>query len=425
MNWTEHQIFNVMQELAEENTLACFAMLSIAKIEFSDKIETLAISIGSTPILFINKKFLNSNIKCDHDLKTVLFHEYLHIILGHHLIYNINNPILNIALDAIINQLICKLFGQKSAEFFRRFYPAKGINILLRPMEDSDSGHINDLGYRAINRAIYSGKLTADECYEYLTTELPILCGSKSFNSGKVILIGDHSWGYPVDNSLLRETIEKNLNHQELKNLFLGGKLENDFFQVKSYALKRWEGETYRLIKKCLKEGNSIKKYSKSRGVFPVWNGRDRRAFFQIIKSTPLFSFDNPISRKNIQESVRIYLDVSGSMENEIHPLVTLLKKFYNYVEKPLWVFSTDVQSATFKSGKLVMNRSNGTNINAVYSHIIHSKSSKNIIITDGYIDFDTFPPPNTQFIISAKGYDFGKKNPKYQTYQLSPISNV
>jgi len=133
MEWTEQQIRYVIQDMTSENPLACRALFKIADVEFTGKVPTMAVSLSGNPILKINLDFCRKHLRSENDVKAVLLHEFLHVLLLHTEKYKISNPLLNIALDAIINSIIYRYKGMDYAGFFARFYKWEGISLLLRP----------------------------------------------------------------------------------------------------------------------------------------------------------------------------------------------------------------------------------------------------------------------------------------------------
>ena len=122
MKWTENTIRNIIADLAEDNHFACRALFSITTVTFTRKVPTLAVSLSKTPTLFINREFLEEHAQTEDDIKAVLMHEFLHVVLLHTEKYTLNNPLMNIALDAVINSIIHRTYGEAYSNFFRKFY---------------------------------------------------------------------------------------------------------------------------------------------------------------------------------------------------------------------------------------------------------------------------------------------------------------
>ena len=83
MNWTEQQIKYIIQDFTEENVLACRALFMITDIEFTTKISTMAVTLSKNPVLKINLEFCNNHLQLENDVKAVLLHEFLHVLLLH------------------------------------------------------------------------------------------------------------------------------------------------------------------------------------------------------------------------------------------------------------------------------------------------------------------------------------------------------
>ncbi len=90
MNWTEKQIKFIIQDMIEENPLACSALFKISSIEFTEQVDTMAVQISSHPILYINLSFCQKHLLCENDVKAILLHEFLHVLLLHTEKYKLN-----------------------------------------------------------------------------------------------------------------------------------------------------------------------------------------------------------------------------------------------------------------------------------------------------------------------------------------------
>lgn len=131
--WTKEYIEHVMADLMAENTLACRALFRITEMRFTGDVETLAVSISDRSVLHINPDFLDEYAQSEQDIKTLLMHEFLHVLLNHTLKYKRNTPLLNVALDAVINSMIHRMMGEDYSSFFDWFYQGDGLEALLRP----------------------------------------------------------------------------------------------------------------------------------------------------------------------------------------------------------------------------------------------------------------------------------------------------
>ena len=84
---------SLLQETIDENPLACRAVLSLCRIDFTESVQTLAVSLGRPSVLHVNLGFLQRHCETEKHVKAVLIHEFLHILLGHTLKFKKMTPI--------------------------------------------------------------------------------------------------------------------------------------------------------------------------------------------------------------------------------------------------------------------------------------------------------------------------------------------
>ena len=100
----------ILIELIEENPLACQGILSISEIIFTTDVPTLAVTLrDDPPRLLVNLEFVRAHCTKEVHLKTLLLHEFLHVLLNHTGEYDVAEPAVNVALDAVI----CEIVGLK------------------------------------------------------------------------------------------------------------------------------------------------------------------------------------------------------------------------------------------------------------------------------------------------------------------------
>lgn len=128
---------SLLQETIDENPLACRAVLSLCRVDFTNSVETLAVSLGQPSVLQVNLGFVRRHCQTEKQVKAVLIHEFLHILLGHTLKFKKMTPALNLALDAVINAIIHRRLGTEYSSMMANYYrEAQGLLALLRPMEE-------------------------------------------------------------------------------------------------------------------------------------------------------------------------------------------------------------------------------------------------------------------------------------------------
>ncbi len=389
MKWSENYIRNIVADLAEENVFACRALLKVSEIIFTDKVPTLAVSLSSSPALMINRKFLDENAITENDIKAVLIHEFLHVLLNHTEKFKYNTPLLNIALDAIINSIIHRTYGYVYSDFFCRLYKWEGLESLLRPLAECTYDY-DDL--TRIHIDIYAGKFAADDLYELLRYLLRAGLGK---GLAQMVFIGNHTSDQQVisaDNKKLLDEIMSKMDGTGIWNkpggIGISEKLNFEQKNIEKLKIKKWSTATIKILKKCMSEDLTRKNCNSEYAVFlPVLSSNDRRSLTTYSWSGLIPISENKISLKNSGETVNIYLDVSGSMSEEINQLVGLLYQFRKQIINPIWVFSNKVSKAKFKNGKLEYHSTYGTSISCVFDHIRENRFSKNIIVTDGFVE--------------------------------------
>ena len=414
MNWTEQQIKYIIQDFTEENVLACRALFMITDIEFTTKISTMAVTLSKNPVLKINLEFCNNHLQLENDVKAVLLHEFLHVLLLHTLKYKTSNTLLNIALDAIINAIIFRYKGMQYAAFFARFYQWEKISFLLRPQGDNPWRGF-DSDWIDIHRQIYDGKYCADDLYELLVY-LSDKIATNTFD--EIILLGNHTDEEKEISNELKEVLDGIMqkmdgtliwNKSELRGI--GRKLNVEELQVARYKKNRWAKSTIALLKKSLLPDNKLKTDTEIHEMMlPVMSSSDRRAIARFKHSGMIPMSINKSTKPAFSQLATIYLDVSGSMSEEIDELISLLYHFRTYIKMPLLVFSNEVVPARFKDGKLEYESTGGTSIGPVFDHLRQNNIKKSLIVSDGYVEkIDDFMlrnlrRENINMLVSANG---------------------
>jgi len=416
MKWTEKQIGYIIQDMIEENPLACRALLGISEIVFTEKVPTMAVSLSARPVLNINPKFCNQHLESENDVKAVLLHEFLHVLLRHTEKYKISTPLLNIALDAIINSIIFRYKGLEYADFFRRFYKGRGIQTLLKPIpvEEFNIYLPTDGFWLDLNRKIYSGKFCADDLFELLTYLRKKITKRELL---EIILLGNHDDHAKIPaniRDILDETLKKMdgvliWSKPNLRGNDVERKSEN--LEIQKFKMRKWEKSTFRLLKKSLVEDKRAKtEMSSSETILPVLSSSDRRALARFNFSSIIPLSKTEYLTKTTSQRASIYLDVSGSMSSEIEAIVSLLSSFRPYIKMPLWVFSNEVEEARFVKGKLEYKTTFGTSISCVFDHLRKTKTKKCLIVTDGYVEnindsmLDNLRREDIRVLVSADG---------------------
>ena len=132
---------NLVRELVEDNPFAIRPFLKLARIRFTEAIATLAVTREAAPELWVNLVVLGAHCRTEAEVKAVILHEFLHVLLRH---TEGRGPVAaaeHLAMDAVINALIHRQAGPKASAMMARYYAgARGLERLLRPPRPGELG---------------------------------------------------------------------------------------------------------------------------------------------------------------------------------------------------------------------------------------------------------------------------------------------
>ena len=390
MNWTEQRIRDIITDMTAENPMACRSLLEISEIQFTENVPTMAVTLSGTPTLKINMTFCREHLTCENDVKCVLLHEFLHVLLMHTSIYKECNPLLNVSLDAIINAIIWRTMGAAYADFFKRFYAPTPPTILLRHIDPYESAyHFLPDNWKAIHKLIYSKGYCADDLYELLTE---LKNRHQKYDWSTVVVLGNH------EPEVIGESAQQVLNDimNKMTGVDIWRKFEhpgnsdearNQDRQLRQFRMNRWKQAATELIRKCVVAKNKMAlKHKHTYVAMPLLSASDRRAFLRFRAGGIIPQSTHELTHILHQEQATVYLDVSGSMDGELDALAALLHQLREWIRLPLLTFSNNVSVAKFKNGKLFFDTTGGTSISCVFNHIRRNRIQKAMIITDGFL---------------------------------------
>lgn len=379
-------------------SLHMMELLSIMEIKITSEISSAAVTIENRPTLLINKDFVDTYCKTDEHLLMLIMHELYHIILGHTRLFDCHSDIDNIALDAIINALLCRSFKDSDyTSFFTNINSDdKFPNCLLRPI-----GKNTPKKYIPFLNTLYNTEYgTYFEAYELIINNL-----KEGLINGDFILIGDHSKnGSSISNPIMKELLDKVISKwpRELviRGRDLGGKLVDEKTTLEKID-KVKEKKMLKLLKESgVIDGNIISNkyrcnYIKTNALTFNPNYKDRTILSKTILYNNPILYNNEVTNYSLVKEnptkTLVYLDVSGSVKDEIKKIMPLLKTPYKNKECLLYVFSTVVENITYKdfmNGKY--KTTGGTDINSIFKHYFDLKKKnqvkKILILTDGFV---------------------------------------
>lgn len=435
MLWTEARVDEVVRELIEENPLAVRPVLKLVNRRFSDEVPTLAVTLKDAPELLINLSFIQQHCRTEEHLKAVLFHEFLHVVLGHTMRFRGMTKVQNLALDAVINAIIFRQCGPEYASIFTEYYASqKGIGRLLRPMSKAErreakaspanlsawrrsgsfrvsKGPSSDptIQIKLVWHALYEGVIISDDVLELAESlaEQQAQCSTKErdgshdglqegcLDDGKH-LIGNHE-GCDLPASMeLSDAIQESLRQMNGGGIWrapgemgLGAYQYQARLSVQDIRMDKWKAQAMAALRKALEPDrrSQLTEFVESSYRIPVLSSRDRRAFLKAVWSPFIPIAENSCMDETPLGWANVYLDVSGSMNAELPLVISLLHQLRKSIRMPFWAFSTEVAPARIECGQLVTDTTGGTSMECVLHHIATTKPKSAVVVTDGYIE--------------------------------------
>jgi len=391
----DYEIKQRLYDLLETNSLQLQEFLKLTDIKVVDEgIDTACVTCTSAPTLYLNRKFVEEHCKTNKHLLMLIMHELYHIILGHTFMLKAHNDLDNICFDAVINALLCRNFKDKEyTSFFESLNPSSSFPAcLLRPLADDTPKDYRDL----LTLLYTSDYATYREIYESLYKKIDELIKD---GKCKVTLLGNHT-GEPCDNPFIDDIVNRMSKNwdSDNKNYMRGF---SDEIETEKTNLKKQSDKRYRKLNKLIKDAcyesfnNSVSsevKIGKVEGVTVIPNYKDRTYFGKSMLSNSPILYKTEYTTRTISESYNnetmIYLDVSGSVQNEIGKFFYLLKKPLRERRCKLYGFSNKVDHITYDNLiKGVYKTTGGTDLDCVFDHYFKNKKNNNkiLIITDGY----------------------------------------
>ena len=379
------------------SSLHMMEFLKLMDIRFSeDETASAAITCSVRPELILNKSFIDTYCQSNEHLFMLVMHELYHIILGHTHLFKRHSEIDNIAFDAVINAMLCRMFpGEEYVSFFQNANSEETFpSCILRPL-----GKNTPAKFIPILKNLYlTNTGTYFEVYECILKELKDL-----LQNGQYLLLGNHSrHNDDMNNPLLKrmfdEVITKWPKEMTFNGRDLGGELEDKVIQlakadrIAKNKMKRLLRKSGVLLGNISKRQNSTQ-YLKEDAISLVPDYKDRTLLAKsLVYQKPLLYHSTLINRQRVRESnvcSMVYLDVSGSVVDEIRHFAPLLLKPYQNKECLLFTFSTTVTSISyqdFRDGKF--KSTGGTSLDCIFKHYFslpkHKQTKKILILTDG-----------------------------------------
>jgi len=417
MKGEEDEIRRRLYDVIPAGTLQMQQFLKLFAIRFTQAdTPTAAVSCRARPELLLNKSFIDEYCKTDEHLFMLVMHELYHIILGHTTLFKRVTAIDNIALDAIINAMLCREFPQERyTSFFSQLNDAASMpSALLRPPAPETPAQAKqtmDMLYKTDTGTYY-------DVYRLLINNFIIqgIVGSGKFRwNGKVdgdekanapfVLLGDHDDDNDdvSENPMLKDIIARMIEKwprppDMMTGRDLGGKAEDKKVEYE----KREQAERAKMLRLLRMSGiaggvDAVKKLSvrmqqaTATTFFPDCRDRNLAAKMELQKDVLLYSrqMQMPLPERETLYTTYVYLDVSGSVLDALKRFLPLLVKPTVEHRCKVFAFSTEVYPVSveqMKKGKF--KSTGGTDINCVFEHFFAEQKKKRkrkiLVLTDG-----------------------------------------
>ena len=402
LNIDEKRFCSIILEMIENNPFSVRPVLKIAHTVFTDKIPTLAVTCAERPQLLVNLSFIRRHCSTEDQVKALICHEFLHIVLRHTERFKKYTPAIHLAMDSVINAIIHRQYGSSYSAMMSSYYAkAKGLMRLLRPPEEKESlsgaglwleGRDADYIFQQLWEALYSGLLVADDI-AHIAEEAETDCRLPLNLTGD--LLGNHNFEEKIS-AEMSEALDRAIREMNGNGIWrmpksrgIGSNPYDEIYSEDRCRRKIWEKKTMELLRLCLlpdkKSYNFVVRNSGY--TLPVLNMSDRRAFLKAGWSPFMPEAFWKTERPVRDGTANVYLDVSGSMNHEMPALVTLLTRLSHYIRHPLWAFSDSVAPAVIEKGMIKSATSGGTSMSCVLEHLAAEKPAAALVITDGYIE--------------------------------------
>jgi hypothetical protein len=409
----EQYFLSIYHELIDENPFAARAVLKILDVTFSQIVPTLAVTCEDHPRLLVNLDFVAHHCRTEAQVKAVITHEFLHVLLRHTEQPAPFTKARHIAFDAVINAIIHRTCGPNWSSLMSEYYAdATGIARLLRPYTDKEIACL--VQTRGIDTTIgrawlglYGGRLVADDIAQLADDLLSGDPAGQNLNSGLSDAPGQSGLPDPFDGLLgnhedigkqsapqIEEALQQVLREMNGNGIWRSQPPGNAAHLATLEAegksvIRHWERETLAILKRHLQPDRAAKKveYAEEELLLPVLSTRDRRAFVRATWDPILPQARWITASKQRIGTAQVYLDVSGSMSEEMPQLIALLGQLSTYVRRPFWAFSNEVAPARIEQGRLITQTTGGTSMACVLRHVIDNRPAAAVIVTDGFIE--------------------------------------
>lgn len=398
----------------------------LAGIKTTRDIKTAAVECVYRPRMLINPDFVHKYCKRDEHLFLLVMHELWHIILAHTRLYPRATMAENIAFDAIINATLARQFsGPEYGGFFEVLNRADEFpGCLLRPPvgwpDHPTYPDIGPKGAKSILQRLYPPRTIDHHWTPPLYEEILNLLKRHEREKGNPqkgegegdgesvpVLIGNHE-----PDSEQRQNAEEQFFEDVVKRVasswpappkIIGqrgnGSASSDWFATMGMTTEQARRAFAQVLRRAMtKRPGGLRRRMKmpivtisGRGVLP--NPRDRQmparrlmGVQSVLWNTPA---EMPARVPDYPSKTYVYLDVSGSMNQVVPHLLSLLLPYVRREQCEVFQFSTIVEPLPLTAlEKAHLKTTRGTDINSILRHLRDARPplQRAVIVTDGLV---------------------------------------
>ena len=425
MNIQNHGKSSIAERILDafpSGSYAVSGLLRLLDIVETDSVPSASVECRSQPRMRINPAFVETHAETPEKMLMLVMHELHHVLLGHTTLFPRATPVQNFVFDAVINSLLCRMFPRPEyTAFFSDLYSSERFpECLLRPpmgWHSKEGGWASALDsvplhhrskVQEVHMALYSSTgASYQDVFDVLPAVLAAMDGSGALDAGDrcvsdIPLLGSHGdeaipdgqpeTASPVLFEVVRELVEQ---WPQTPNPIRGRSLANVLRN--STVRPRREPSNRVTLRRLIRKVANANGVGRAREVCddrmvtftPLPTMARRSLVLRALGTQTLLYPGTAPWRLRIPtgEKVRVYLDVSGSMEEVLTSLYGAVLDCQEMVYPIVHLFSTsvsDVSLAELRAGKCVS--TGGTAIDCVAEHMARNKVRRALIITDGFV---------------------------------------
>ena len=414
-------------------------MLMIFSFQLSEDVSDINIPYSNRPIIYINPHFIEQYCKTDEHLFMLVFSEVYRLRLCQTESFQGETKEAEIAARAMVNSFLCTIFPEEEyTSFFMQFYDENQFpECMLRPPSNfpapaSYPHHLKKDITELWSQIYYGSTLEYAELTDHVSLMLsaqrmrgffdfPILIGGKYCTRKKSI---DQKKFYIFLNLLSHVAIDPKLIPSGVVGRSLcAAEMEYKLkINPNQSPNKILEKAIFRAARTCHRSSYSQKTYTRKE-IIQAWPSRDRKAFAVSATGFPSLLYrNNTLFSEYAPRAVDIYFDVSGSMFRFITYCAEAIISCSKKIKMNLWLFSIGIQPLTIEDlEKGNVPSYGGTSIDEVVEHIVHTKATSVVIITDGEVG--PIPKEHAKYCKSKVNVQV-VYTPEYFEENLAPITN-